>query len=90
MFSGMSFAVFVLRLFDFYEILIIVWCILSWIPMREEGILYDVASAIDTLVSPYVNLFRRIIPPLGGLDLSPILAIVVLGLIERGIMSILV
>ncbi|MDO4807197.1 MAG: YggT family protein [Coriobacteriales bacterium] len=85
-----SFAMFVWRLFDFYAILIFVWCILSWLPIPREGIVSDIAGAIDTLVSPYVNLFRRLIPPFGGLDFSPIVAIVVLQLIERLILGILV
>lgn len=88
--SAGSIAVFVSYLFKFYSGLIVVWCILSWIPMSEGGILFDIASAIDRLVRPYMDLFRRFIPPFGGIDFSPILAIVVLGLIERLIMSILV
>ena len=81
--------VFLIRLIDFYKIVIIVWCILSWIPMRTEGVMADVARAIDSLVSPYINLFRRFIPPFGGLDFSPILAIVVLELLQRLIIGIL-
>lgn len=79
----------VAKLFRFYNILIIVWCILSWIPISREGVLGDVAGAIDALVSPYVELFRRFLPPFGGLDFSPVLAIVVLQLIERLIIGIL-
>lgn len=81
---------FVGYLFRFYEIMIFVWCILSWIPMSGEGILSDIAAAIDSLVRPYVSVFRKILPPISGLDFSPILAIVVLGLIQRLIMSILI
>lgn len=84
-----SIGLFVYRLIDFYEILIIVWCILSWIPIPREGIISDIAGAIDTLVSPYINLFRRFIPPFGGLDFSPILAIVILQLVERLLLGIL-
>ncbi len=73
----------VMRLFDFYQILIIVWCILSWLPTPRDGVLADIVGAIDTLVSPYINLFRRFLPPFGGIDFSPILAVVVLQLIER-------
>ena len=62
----------VARLFDFYQILIIVWCILSWLPTPRDGVLSDVVGAIDTLVSPYINLFRRFLPPFGGIDFSPI------------------
>lgn len=85
-----SVASFIMRLFDFYQILIIVWCIMSWIPLPREGIVSDVAGAVDALVSPYVYLFRRFIPPFGGLDFSPILAIVILHLIERFIIGILI
>lgn len=90
MFGTFSVAVFVSRLFMFYQMLIVVWCILSWIPMSGEGILGSIAGAIDTLVRPYIDLFRRIIPPFGGLDFSPIVAIIVLGFIERLVMGILV
>ncbi len=84
-----SFLTFVMRLFDFYALLIFAWCILSWFPLPREGILADIVGAIDSLVSPYINLFRRFIPPLGGLDFSPIVAIVVLQLIERILIGIL-
>lgn len=85
-----SLPVFILRLFDFYALLIFVWCILSWFPLPREGVIADIVGAIDALVSPYINLFRRFIPPFGGLDFSPILAIVVLQLVERFLMRLLV
>ncbi len=75
-----------MRLLDFYQILIIVWCILSWFPMPREGVIADLIGAVDALVSPYINLFRRFIPPFGGLDFSPVLAILVLGFIERALL----
>ncbi len=73
----------VLRLLNFYSLLIVVWCILSWLPMPRDGVLADIIGAIDALVSPYIGLFRRFLPPFGGLDFSPILAIVVIQLLER-------
>ena len=81
-----SITYFLMRLLDFYQILIIVWCILSWFPMPREGVIADLIGAVDALVSPYINLFRRFIPPFGGLDFSPMLAILVLGVIERAIL----
>lgn len=44
---------------------------------------------IDRLVRPYVGLFQRFIPPLGGIDFSPIVALVVLNFIERLVVGIL-
>jgi YggT family protein len=38
----------------------------------------QIASTLSPITDPYLNLFRSIIPPLGGLDISPILAIFVL------------
>lgn len=71
------------RLFSVYETLIVVWCLMSWIPMRPGGLLDDIRGAIGIIVEPYLNLFRRFIPPLGGIDFSPIVAILALGIIER-------
>ncbi|EFN57406.1 hypothetical protein CHLNCDRAFT_20845 [Chlorella variabilis] len=50
--------------------------ILSWFPAAPQAIV----SPLATVVDPYLNLFRGIIPPLGGIDLSPILAFIVLDL----------
>ena len=77
------------RLFNIYELLIVVWCLMSWLPMRSGGLLDDVRGAIGVLVEPYLNLFRRIIPPFGGIDFSPIVAIFALGIIERVVFSLL-
>ena len=90
LFEPQTIAVFISYVFRFYIGLVTVWCILSWLPIPQQGIIADVVGAIDKLVRPYVDLFRRFIPPFGGLDFSPIVAIVVLGVIERLILSILV
>ncbi|MGI6231115.1 MAG: YggT family protein [Tractidigestivibacter sp.] len=79
----------VVNLFRIYNILIIVWCILSWIP-RGAGIVDDFRYAIGRLVEPWLSIFRRFIPPLGGIDFSPIVAILALELVERLILMILV
>ena len=76
------------RLINFYEILIIIWCIFSWLP-RTTGILGDIGNALDAIVGPYVNLFRRIMPPFGGIDFSPMLAIIVLGIVSRFVLNFL-
>jgi uncharacterized protein YggT (Ycf19 family) len=35
------------------------------------------------VTEPYLSLFRRFIPPFGPLDLSPMIAIIVLGIVGR-------
>ncbi len=69
-------------LFNLYEIIIIVWCIMSWIPRRPGSVLFDVGVVLDRLVTPYINVFRRVIPPLGGIDFSPVVAVLALSIIE--------
>jgi YggT family protein len=68
---------------DVYILLILAYIILSWIRLpyslwlnRIQRFLYDVCD-------PYLRLFRRIVPPLGPLDLSPMLGVIVLVVIER-------
>lgn len=76
------------QLFRIYNILIIIWCVLSWIP-RGPGVLEDFRGAIGMIVEPWLNIFRRVIPPLGGIDFSPIVAIFALEAIERLLLAIL-
>lgn len=76
-------------LVNFYELLVIIWCFMSWFPLREGSLMYDVAVVIDRIVSPYMNLFRRFIPPLGGMDFSPIVGLFVLSFGERLIFRLL-
>jgi len=55
---------------------IIVRIILSWIAPQT----YNPATALlATITDPLLRPFRRIIPPLGGFDISPIFAIILLG-----------
>lgn len=73
--------------FDFYEILIVVYIISSWLPVK--GFMADVRNALATLCEPYISVFRRFIPTLGGLDFSPFIAIIVLRMIQRFVISLL-
>jgi YggT family protein len=63
-------------LLRFYEVLIIVYVLMSWFPVR--GMLYDVYSVLGSLVEPYLGVFRRVIPVFGGIDFSPWVAILAL------------
>lgn len=76
-------------LFLVYIILIFVRILLSWIPrIPYNPTLSAIINFIHEVTNPYLNLFRRILPPVGGggfaLDLSPIIAVFVL-LILRAI-----
>jgi YggT family protein len=76
-------AEYVSALFLVYIILIFIRVLLSWIPrMPYNRWLSAAVDFIHQVTDPYLNIFRRFLPPLGGggfaIDISPILAIIVL------------
>ena len=78
-----------LALINFYSILIVVYVLMSWIPQGASRIVEDIRSVLASICEPYLGIFRRIIPPLGMVDFSPIVAILVLELIGWLIAAIL-
>ncbi len=68
------------NLFYFYYILIIIRIFLSWIPSIEWE--QQPFAWIRSVVDPFLNIFRGIIPPIGMLDISPIVAIILLQFIQ--------
>ena len=66
--------------FTIFNLLIFIRIIASWIPeLARFRFMYFVYSFTE----PYMNFFRRVIPPLGMIDISPIVAIFSLSLIEN-------
>jgi YggT family protein len=66
-----------------YVVLIFIRILLSWIPrIPYNRVLDAVLTFVNDVTDPYLNLFRRLIPPLragpAAIDLSPMLAIFVL------------
>ena len=67
---------------------IIISAVLSWlvafnvINLRNQFV-YSVARVLDAVTTPVLRPFRRFIPPLGGVDISPIIAILVLQGVSR-------
>jgi YggT family protein len=66
-----------------YMVLIFVRILLTWIPrIPYNRILMAVIGFINDVTDPYLNLFRRFLPPVrigpGALDLSPTVGIIVL------------
>ncbi|MBH8551925.1 YggT family protein [Nostocaceae cyanobacterium CENA357] len=61
-----------------YSYLLIIRVLLTWFPSINW---YNQPfSALSQITDPYLNLFRSIIPTLGGMDFSPILAFLALNL----------
>ena len=76
-------------LVNFYSTLIVIWCLLTWIPMKRDGLLADIAAVIESLVNPYLNLFRKMMPSTMGIDFSPVIAVLALTVAERLLISII-
>ena len=64
-----------------YSFLLIIRILLTWFPGVDwsNGIL----SALTSITDPYLNIFRGIIPPIGGLDISSLLAFLLLNVIQN-------
>jgi YggT family protein len=85
---------YVSAIFLVYFILIFIRILLSWVPrMPYYPWLRATVDFIHQVVDPYLNIFRRVIPPLGGggfaIDISPILAIIVLVIVSRVVVSLI-
>lgn len=73
--AGLVVANGVLNFLNIYNALLIGRLVLTWFPQAPPVIV----NPLSTICDPYLNIFRGIIPPIGGtLDLSPILAFLVL------------
>jgi YggT family protein len=73
--------------FMFYTIFLMARIIGSWFPAFAN---HKIMHFVGFYTDPYLNLFRRFIPPIGGmLDLSPLLGFFALQLLERLIFFIL-
>jgi YggT family protein len=68
-----------------YSLLVLIRCLLTWIPSLDFS-----AQPFRTLADvtdPYLNLFRGLIPPLGGMDFSPMVALFALQFLSKILVS---
>jgi len=80
-------ALIIYQVVNAYMIIIIVWAVLSWFRTRG-GTANNLYLFLDKIVSPYVDIFRKFMPKTGGIDFSPFIAIMILHVIVRLIISI--
>lgn len=65
---------------NIYTFLLLVYAVVSWVPdLRRGRWVYYLASVIEPVLIP----IRRIVPPLGGLDLAFLVLLLVLQLLVR-------
>lgn len=78
---------FVQVFFSVYQIVLLAYILTSWVRLpislaRVQRFLYDVSE-------PYLRIFRRIVPSLGPIDLSPIVGLIALFGIQVAVLKIL-
>jgi YggT family protein len=79
---------YVSALFLVYIVLIFIRILMSWIPrIPRAGTMRPLLDFITETTDPYLNIFRRFIPPLGMLDISPMVAVIVLLIAQALIVS---
>ena len=68
-----------------YSFILIIRILLTWFPGIDwsNGIL----SALTSITDPYLNIFRGVIPPIGGFDISSILAFLLLNFLQGQLYS---
>lgn len=66
-----------------YALLILAAVIFSWVRPPTGG-LARLRGFVDSMTAPYLRLFRRFVPPIGGLDWSPVVALITLQIVGGG------
>ena len=67
------------RLIDLYSLVVLVAAILSWVPIDQRNPLVTITHA---LTEPVLAPIRRAIPPMAGLDLSPMVLLIALQILK--------
>lgn len=70
------------KLITFYSYALIIYIFMSWIPSTRET---AIGQFLARICEPYLEPFRKIIPPIGMIDISPIVAILVLNFATSGL-----
>jgi len=82
----------IILLFDLYTLAILLQALGSWLLAARMQLplwAYDLMHLLDRITAPLLDPIRRYIPPLAGLDVSPIVAIVLLQVVEQLLLSLL-
>jgi YggT family protein len=85
-----TFATWLNSLFVVFQLCILVRILMSWVtiaPMRRWS--QAVVQFFHDTTGWYLDLFRRMIPPVGPLDLSPMVALIVLFIVQRTVVGLI-
>jgi YggT family protein len=80
---------FVFSLYIVYTLLIILYVLMSWLQLPYNIWIGRIRGFLHDTVEPVLRPIRAVLPPLGGFDLSPLIALFGIGIIQQIIQSIL-
>jgi YggT family protein len=70
---------FLARLIDLYSLVVLVAVILSWVPLDRRNPLVTITHGVT---EPVLAPIRNVLPPMGGVDFSPMVLLIVLQLLK--------
>ncbi|MEH7305930.1 YggT family protein [Neobacillus drentensis] len=73
------------QLIQIYSWALIIYILMSWFPNARES---SIGQFLAKICEPYLEPFRKIIPPIGMMDISPIVAFLVLNFASSGLGSV--
>lgn len=74
-------------LLQIYFLVLIGRLILSWFPVRPGTAMASIASVLFELTEPILGPLRRVIPPLGMFDLSPLVAFIGIQILQGPVLG---
>jgi YggT family protein len=80
---------FVFSLYIVYSLLIILYVLMSWLQLPYNIWVGRIRGFLHDTVEPILRPIRAVLPPLGGFDLSPLVALFGIGILQQIIQSIL-
>lgn len=72
--------------FYIYSIALVIYIFMSWLPQVRES---PIGVLMGRICEPYLSVFRRLIPPIGMFDLSPIVALFALQFVQYGLYAVI-
>ncbi|WP_131847644.1 YggT family protein [Baia soyae] len=65
-----------------YSIALTIYILMSWLPQVRQS---PIGAFMARICEPYLAVFRRFIPPIGMIDISPIVALIALQFVQQGL-----
>lgn len=68
------------KIISLYEIALLIRIVLSWVPHNPYN---QAVQILYKITDPILNPVRKFVPPFRGIDFSPILVFIALGIVKR-------